>query len=223
MTSCLQQAYDLLKEWQTLVAGALAILAAKMATKPVWQQLDRMETQSRIMVRETLVRRIEELEQRRRTARAAVGETVATISQYLGWWDDDGSQIDENWAFERSQVAAMDAGKFRAFRERNRDTPEIELAKDAVAAALTPLIACLDDVHRPASTQQHDDDHDIPDEEWEAIEQRGEAAKLEVNGLHTVLRQASDALDAEYSTSLDLVRTKLVDVDSHLLSSLENT
>src|SRR3569833_3469868 len=56
--------YAFLKDWQTLIAGGFAIVAAVIAAHPEKKKLTRMNIQSSIMAREVLVQRLSACETR---------------------------------------------------------------------------------------------------------------------------------------------------------------
>ena len=55
---------SLIYEYQTLLTGVIAIGAAYYAGRPVWQQLEATNLQSRIMLRDTLASRLREAQVR---------------------------------------------------------------------------------------------------------------------------------------------------------------
>jgi hypothetical protein len=73
--------WKLLFDWQTLITGGTAIVAASIAAWPVWRQLKRLNVQSAGMARDILARRISDIELRRNATRLATGKiTTGTAS-----------------------------------------------------------------------------------------------------------------------------------------------
>jgi hypothetical protein len=76
--------YEVLKDWQTLVAAIIALVAAVVAVRPVWQQLAEMRVQSTIQTHEMLRQRLLIVEEDRRLAYEAKLQAMhSTIVE--GW------------------------------------------------------------------------------------------------------------------------------------------
>lgn len=209
---------DVLMDWQTLATGALAIFAAWIAARPVWRQLQRMETQSNVMLREMLSRRVSELEARRESVQNAVREPLDKINTDLAWWHEDTDDIDEHWAFNMSQLVAGALGRFARFRAAALDDQNLEALKSALVEKMSALADLLDQIHRPASTQQHDEDYSISDEDWAKIIQRGQEARAEVPSKYSDARGALNDLDEAYASKANEARARIVGIDQRLLA-----
>lgn len=210
--------FDVAEQWQTLIAAGLALVAAWWAARPVWRQLDRMEIQSNIMLRDIIVLRIAEVVKRRDAATSLSRETIGRIERDLYWHDEfDPSEVKEDWAFNQENGVRTALGKFTGFRGENPDIEEMEALKDELERSMRAVVEILDDIHRPASTQQHDEDHNISDADWAIIEARGVAAKSELPTAVARWSAAAAAVAAAYTTEERALRGRLVKIDRLLI------
>jgi hypothetical protein len=155
---------------------------------------------------------------RRESASNSLRDALDNINRDLGWWEGDTDEISEHWAFDRWQGCRSALSRFEIYRASALDDAPTEALKDAVVSRLKSLIECLDDIHRPASTHQHDDDHDIPDDEWGKIEARGVAARAEVPEKYGATLNSLQALEQAYDNLANTIRAKLVAVDEALMT-----
>jgi hypothetical protein len=214
----LTDAIAVLKDWQTLAVGILAVGAAWWAARPVYRQLRETETQSNATLREVLGPRVAELERNKDRALAPGREAVAGLLREFHEMDEaELADFSEEGAFHHWQVVGSAADEYKKFRARRVDVPSIEGQKEAVSVALAHLEERLDDIHRPASMGQEGDDYAFTDQEWEAIEQRGEAARQVLPDAVRQWNQASDALAKAYDDEIARLRRRIVELDKALL------
>lgn len=218
MTGCFEHAVGVLKDWQTLATGILALAAAWWASRPVYRQLRETETQSNATLREVLAPRVAELERHKERGLAPAREAVANLLHEFHEMDEaELAAFKEEAAFHHWQVVRSAADDFKKFRARRFDVPSIEGLKEPVAVALAHLTDRLDDIHRPASTDQEGEDYAFTDQEWEAIEQRGRAARQVLPETISEWREASDALAKAYDDEIARLRRRIVELDRALL------
>lgn len=74
---------DWLYNWQTLITGFMALVAAFVALQPVRKQLKLMRAQNNVMVRDTIGQMITQLDQHRASLDEITDKTVSEISSSL--------------------------------------------------------------------------------------------------------------------------------------------
>ena len=90
---------EILQEWQTLLAGLLALIAAFAAIWPVRAQLKQMRVQSAIGARQVLADRAKELEIRKSQQSIAANKLVTDALSFIRPGELD--QVpDSHWAHE---------------------------------------------------------------------------------------------------------------------------
>lgn len=214
----LADAIAILQDWQTLVVGILALAAAWWAARPVYRQLRETETQSNATLRDVLVPRVAELERHKERALAPSREAVTNLVREFHEMDEaELTAFKEEAAFDHWQMVRSAADDFKEFRVWRFDVPSIESLKEPVAVALAHLTDRLDDIHRPASTDQEGENYAYTDQEWEAIKQRGLAARLVLPETIGEWREASDALTKAYDDEAGKLRRRIVELDRALL------
>lgn len=214
----LTDAIAVLKDWQTLAVGILAVAAAWWAARPVYRQLRETETQSNATLREVLVPRVAELERNKERALGPGREAVASLMREFHEMDEaELAAFGEEAAFHHWQVVGSARDEFKKFRARRVDVPSIEDLKEPVSVALAHLEDRLDDIHRPASMDQKGEDYAFSDQEWEAIKQRGRAARQVLPDTIGEWGNASDALARAYDEEITRLRRRIVELDRALL------
>jgi hypothetical protein len=127
-------AYD----WQTLITGALAILAAWIAARPGWRQLKSLQLQSEATARETLITRVTAMESRRETTRHKMQHIKDEFSHYDELLED----INPHAAFSLEGVVDAATAFLIGHQEASLDGEVIDTARQAVLqqtkAASTP-------------------------------------------------------------------------------------
>jgi hypothetical protein len=186
-------------DYQTLIAGAGAIAAAYVAAKPVWRQIELSQTQANGVLREMLQERKAEIQQARSASSDKVGTALNELALAVPW-EDEGARITEHEAHHHD-VGLSQAVRWLRTGYHWRDSSLVENVRETLILRIDDLIRVLRDVHYPAHTEQHDEDHNMSDEEWAAFVKRGEEAKGEVPESLAVAQSSNrhflDSLEAE--------------------------
>jgi hypothetical protein len=202
-------------DYQTLIAGALALAAAYFAAKPVWRQLELTQTQSNGVLREMLLHRQVEVQQARAALMANVGSKLFDLDHALGC-QGDGEFISEHDAFGNDQILSQSISWLRTgyhWRDRSR----VEAARAELIDKIDTLLQILEAIHAPAHTDQHDEDRSISDEDWAAFLARGVAAKGEVAGAVGAARTTFNNLLLEMESEAEALKERLTKVNEALL------
>jgi hypothetical protein len=167
--------FGLLRDYQTLVAGLIALVAAFIAVAPVKKQLSEMATQTRIVLIDHLGDRVVSLNREIDWWQRACGQVLQDIASDVYDESDVGGapSYDSNWAFDcerRFDGVIAEAEKHVAAL---RGTPPPEA--DRLLVALNGIVDCLDAIHRPISADQTDFEPIPSDEDWAAVKARLEA------------------------------------------------
>lgn len=205
--------------WQTLLASMIALTAARIATRPVWEQLKLMSTQTKAMVRDILVVRIRDLE-------SAKGRLVEPFTKIKadGWRDLDlldtelgPPQVSAETAFHWEHEVYVALRRFESLAFSNLDEADIEAAKAAVKVAGENLASILSDIHAPESVDLHDEEHPLQADQIARLQADAETAPGR-------LVEGAASLDAAIRTLTDVqdrhivrLRSKLRSVDAELV------
>lgn len=206
-------------DYQTLIGSGVALLAAYVAVRPVYEQLELSRTQANGALREMLLGRQLEVEQ----AHAAISERVETpIRQTFqpDHWEEQ-ALISEHRALQDSQGLSRSYGWLKG-EYHWRDSQAVEKEKDKLAEALNKLRVVLDEIHIVASMDQQMEDHDgndqsISDEVWGAMTIRSAEAKSEVEPLRSAAERACMAMKNALQNDLHAIKNQLKKVDAALI------
>ena len=203
--------------YQTLVTGIGALAAAWFAGRPVWRQLAMMRAQSEAMLRDIVVVRITETENRLEKVHSLVSMDVRTILADVISFEERNLRPNEHWAHERYKTLRRVSEELERWGSSHRDVETIEAAKGQLMIAVAALVDKLDEIHTPASSEQSGEDYSIADIEWARITTRGEQAKNEVEGDAEDADRALDALERAYRTHHRSLNRRLRQIDDLLL------
>ena len=162
--------------YQTLIAGVLAIGAAWYAAAPVWRQLKDSNLQTRIMHRETLAIRLREAEERAVRVAKAIDDPLWKAQDVTSGPAGEPLEITEHDAHGVEQMILGRLDWYLITLEGTEDAA-VEEAKAALKAALKDLTDTLSDVHWPAHNDQSGEDYSMTDEEWAEVLQKAEDGK----------------------------------------------
>jgi hypothetical protein len=211
-----QSPYVFLKEWQTLIAGILALVVAIFALRPVWRQVAKMNIQSSIMARDVLARRLSQTEARMQENAAAVSSITSDFLRDIVIWDgrdEPHYEIDSQWAHSAEQTAFRAAQQLQQYQDSRMDTAEIDRVRGRLIAATRQLDACLDKIHRPDSTDFDDPFYEITEKQKQAIETEAESARDELPECILDVSRQGEALDLAFAVELEKLRSKIRLID----------
>lgn len=205
-------------DYQTLITGAAALGAAYIAARPVYRQLELVQTQSNGVRREMLLQRQLEIEQARAAASENVGKALNDLSREFPCYEEEGDFMLNEHQAHHHDLGISHAASWLRQRYKWRDNALAEAKKAALLDALEKLTGFLQDVHYPAHTEQHDEYHSMSDEVYAAFLAKGEAAKAEINpaliGAESALQNFQESLAQE----LNAVIVQLKKLDKSLVS-----
>jgi hypothetical protein len=216
MLSALKGLGDFLYDYQTLIAGIGAIAAAYFAAKPVWKQLELTQTQASGVLRDMLSQRRTEVRQAKAALTERVGQKLLDLDHLLGWQDED-EKLSEHDAFGQDQILS-DSVRWLRLGYHWRDSSQVEGAREMLIEKIDALLGVLNDIHAPAHTDQHDEDHSISDEDWAAFLARGEAAKDEVYKSVGDARDAYRRLLEDMDAEAAVLQKRLTQVNEALIA-----
>jgi len=210
---------DFVKDYQTLIAGLIAILAAYMTAKPVWRQLRSMSVQTAMVHREFLAERLRALDARRAALAKNLDPYSDQIHQRLMEMREIEGKLNIHWVFERAQITWSLINDLKTEGRQHRDPAPISIAFDALMDSLNRLYETLEDIHRPQSTDQSDEDHEFTDAEWADIGEKGKIADARLDGEISEFEQRWRDLKAAFETELSGLRDSLQAIDAQLTAS----
>ncbi len=208
------------ERWQTLIAGAVALLAAIITVLPVWRQLDRMGVQTNTVFREFLQDRLHKTTQRQKSLSDQLHRFRNEVSRRLYEMDElEGGKINIPWVFERAQVTGSLVADLRRYQIERSDPVEIENCVDELIEALVAFEKHCDAVHYPHSSEQSGEDWSISDEDWAVIKATGKEAEGLLAGDAHLVNQAIERLEKGFEEEQRSLRDRLRRVDQALLKS----
>lgn len=211
--------FKIIYDYQTLITGGAALVAAYIAARPVYRQLGLVQIQSNGVRREMLLQRQLEIEQACAAVREKVGKALSDLSREFDCYEEEHLDfvLNEHQAHHHD-LGISHAASWLRQRYKWRDNALAEAKKAALLDELEKLTGILQDVHYPAHTEQHDEYHSMSDEVYAAFLAKGEAAKAEINpaliGAESALQNFQDSLAQE----LNAVILHLKKLDSSLVS-----
>jgi len=212
--------FAFVRDFQTLLAGIIAIVAALITARPVWRQLDRMSVQTNTMYREFLADRLKALEGRRKWLFEQIAPYRQEVGQRMYEMREFENGLNIHWVFERSQITGLLVSKLEAYRDANRDSAEMAGAVDDMIGQLKVLEDNMDDIHRPHSTEQSGEDWSYTDEEWAEVGRKGEAADAALDGLVADFEVAAKRLREVVDHEIDRLRDRVKATDDALMKKL---
>lgn len=207
-------------DYQTLIAGGLALGAAYLAARPVWRQLGLTQTQSNGVLRDMLLQRQAEVQQARAALTEKVGKKLNDLDHLLAW-HDEGERISEHDAFGFDQILSQSVSWLR-LGYHWRDAAQVEAARTTLTDKIDALLGVLNDIHAPAHTQQHDEDHDISNEDWAEFLARGETAKGEVSQSVADARAAFNKVLEDMEAEAAVLKKRLTTLNEALIGNVRD-
>ncbi|KRC81290.1 hypothetical protein ASE13_02485 [Sphingomonas sp. Root241] len=201
--------------YQTLIAGVLAIGAAWYAGAPVWRQLKDSNLQTRIMHRETLAMRLREAEERAVRVAKAIDDPLWKAQDVTSDPAGEPIEISEH---DAHGVEQMILGRLDWYLTTLVGTEDaaVEEAKAALKAALKDLTDTLSDVHWPAHNDQSGENYSMTDEEWAEVLQKAEDGKKLATAKVSAAWKANRALKDAQQASIDGLRRQIAALDQSI-------
>lgn len=209
--------------YQTLLTGLIALVAALIAVAPVVRQLSLSRLQSAIMTRDVLGKRLSETEARRTRAAAALQKVTVDFERDIYSDDPEGEpKIGAEWAFYAEQTLETLLDKMRQRRESQVDPEEINVELDLIIAGVVALIPSLSDISAPARQPWDDPDlHLSEQEEKDAAAEADAAAAIAEKAIPDALielKRRARALDLSYMRVIEKMRGRVRQLDDFILT-----
>jgi hypothetical protein len=203
-------------DFQTLLGVFAAILAAYIAARPVWRQLKLTQTQADGVLRDMLLKREVEIDKAVAAISEHVGKPLSDLSRTTYGLSDEPIDLSEEGAHHSEQTVSG-AVRWLRLDPSERDSAAVETAKRELVEELDKLTDILGHIHTPASQQQHDEDHSFTDEQWAAIEARGQAAKGEVPDALSAAQRALRAVFQAVASERAKLKQRLKKLNAALI------
>lgn len=208
---------EFIRDYQTLIAGLLAILAAFITARPVWRQLRSMSIQTNTVYREFLDDRLRALQARHRWLDERLGSFATDVGQRMHEMREVEGRLNIHWVFERDQITWSLITELEADRAERHDPDAIAATLDEVLGALRELQETLNDIHWPEHNEQSDEDYSFSDEEWAAILQRSQDADAQLDAVIGNFERSKAKFDEAMRAELKIMRDRLKELDDRLL------
>jgi len=205
------------RDFQTLIAGLIAIMAALITARPVWRQLDRMSVQTGTMYRDFLADRLKALQGRRKWLFDKIEPFEQEVSQRMYEMREIENRLNIHWVFDRAQTTAILIRELETYRATNRDSSEMAEAVASLVQRLKALEENLDTIHRPDSTDQSGEDWSYTDEQWTEIRAKAEAADAALDGIVNEFEAASKQLRNVVDGEIGRLRDRVKVTDDALM------
>jgi hypothetical protein len=206
--------------YQTLIAGFVALLAAFITVRPVWRQLDKMNIQANSIFRDFLSDRIFRIARRQKWVIDRLTALDNDISRRVYEFTEfeDGA-VNSHWAFDMEQTLQSSSREFQRFREEGPESAPVGTELERVMAGVRVLADTLEKIHRPDSTDQSGEDYEISDGDWAAVAESAKQAERELPEVAAAFSQTVKSLDAAFSKELKSLRRRLRETEELLVGS----
>jgi hypothetical protein len=206
--------WKILYDWQTLITGALAVLAAWVAARPVWEQLKTLQVQSEVMARDTLITRVATLELRRDATKTHLTSITSDCMRGLHGYDDDRVDIHPEWAHDAEQIVDRVIGTLISQQEASLDGELIDLRRNVTIKLVKELSGCLSAIHTPESHDLHDPELNLTEGDIAAAVAAATAAEGNLESCIAAVAKSGDDLDAAYKVGLERLRDRIRRINS---------
>lgn len=212
-----------IKDYQSLLAGLMALLAAGIALRPVYKQLHVNQVQTAIAARELLFGRTRTIEHRRKVAAHAIRTITSDFMARLYQGDPEGEpDIDINWAFESDQIVGQVIEEFQLQQSSMGDREAIDEKRTQLIQVATELRNCLTDIHQFHSYDFDDHENGWTEEETEekrtAAEVASKEAEKHLDAKIRAVAKSGKGLDDAYVAELDEIRIRVRQINKLVLN-----
>lgn len=209
--------------FQTLIAGVLALLAALVASLLVFEQIRVARVQSSAMTRDVLIQRLRNVGARKRTVASIVGSITEDFERAIyPNPETNETNINPQWAHGAEQHTSQSVTKLRRIQNGRSDPAAIFSAIDGLALVAERLAECLYVIPIPAIAPWDHDECTMNEAEIAQAKAEAEAtakiAEGELPNKITAVSRAGRTVDIEYEKLLHALRTQLRNIDDTILS-----
>jgi hypothetical protein len=207
--------------YQTLIAGILALMAAFIASALVFEQVRVARVQSAVMTRDVLKQRLRTVGARQRVVAAIVSSITRDFNVAI-YPDPEGeADINPLWAHGAEQEVSRAVTKLRRIQKSRSDPAEINAERENLILVAEELGECLYVIPIPAIAPWDDDESAMSAEEKAAALAEAEAcaktAESELPGKIAAVKREGKLLDDAYLKLLEALRTQLRRIDDSIL------
>jgi hypothetical protein len=209
-------------DYQSLLAGGVAVGAALFALIPVYDQLQLSRLQSAVMSRDVLVKRLTTTEARRNAALRQSKSMTSDLESILFPGDADvPAAVVPEWAFHSESIVADAMAKLEATQQSQSDPTQVNAVRSKVIAAANDLKECLYLIPLPARTPWDDVELGLTHVQQEAAATKADleakAAERDLPTRISAVRKAANELDGAYDIVLGTLRARLRKIDDFIL------
>lgn len=197
-------------DYQTLIAGAMALLAAFVTLLPALRQLRATNIQASVMTREVIAQRMREVETRQKETRKNLAQITNEFFHRLFPGDPEAApDINVHWAFEAEHVVDRVVDLLKRDQQSKADPSFVDSRREKVIAAATALRSCLYQIHAPGST----DPTFLSEVEIAALEPNARLGETQLVDRLSVVKDRAAELDQAFETRLSQLRQLLRQID----------
>ena len=198
--------FKYLYDWQSLIAGLIALIAAYVAARPVWRQL-------MLSARDTLIGRVAAIESKQVTTRELMTNVInAFMSQLRPYGKGQEPVPHPEWALAAQSTVGQVVTTLTANQESSLDGELIDNKRKAAISAWKALLGCLYDIHAPDTVDFGGPDAPT-EQEQPAFEERGRRAAKELKNRISAATEAAHELDAAFLAVLKQLRQRIKTID----------
>ena len=212
-----QAIYQLIYDFQNLITGLLALVAAYITTRPMRRQLAFMAMQSAVMTRGEIAQALSDVESRRREAKPHREKVSRLESQLYG---DEGEPVPVSDQWAESAGAAARAFRRHVKQDRNelRDPSALNVKKRELEQALETLERCLARIRVHTPSDLHGEGLDA-DQISKIVEDQRADSKLAAGELpnhFSIVSSAMKTLWISYGQRIIELRALLRSIDDSI-------
>jgi hypothetical protein len=209
-------------EYQTLTGAGLAILAAYIAARPAWLQLQKMRLQQDIAARSAIVERLKGMEKRGREMKDEIEPLLQEIWRniYDGFEEPeyDPGSVNVHWAHDKMHQCNSIASLLESQQECMRDTHKIEKVRQKAIDVTQELTDCFNNISAYASNLGDPQMTQEIEEKLQHLEITGRnELPVKAHALDDAYKETSNAIASETSA----IRYRLRQIDDAILAKPE--
>lgn len=205
--------YEFIKEWQTLLSGLVAILAAFIAARPVWKQLKAQSFQTSIAMHATLSDRAALISKRATQFTRPLRDAVLNMSRDLHHGFDTGTF--SPWAWDQENLIQSEIASLNRQQAENVDGDETTVARQNLINVLQRLGDVLSEINLSVHYSYAEDDGVSPPAD--ALERESAAENLLPARLDDA-REAVALFRKAYQQDLAEIRLKIQLINNMMLA-----
>lgn len=199
---------QILYDFQTLITGAAALIAASMATAYSRRQM-------KLSTREMLIARGKALAQRR-SKTSALTNDIRDMQRHLNPWEEETVEPSSEWAHSAEKTADLIAAALREHQDTSLDGLMIERRRKDLIDVCGTLASCLYDIHALQSVD-FGGFEEPPISARQEYEQRAAAATQKLGGILLDGMTFAKALDDAFTFRLAEIRRELRELERFAL------